>query len=130
MPPLLALIPAIVGAAGLGISGYELANRPGTPKSPLGPTVTPTQAGQTRAQQETALSGALPGLQAQVGGSLSPDALLRLAEIVSGQGGSPGIGSAVQDLLQKQFNVTAGGSTGTPAAPGAPGLTPGGTPYA
>ena len=112
------IITALVGAAGVGTSIYSLVNQPGAPKTTT-PTLTPeqatAQATQTRQNQQAALSQALPGEQARVGGALSPESLLRLAEQISGQGGAPGIESSIQDLISKMVaqssgvNVTAGG---------------------
>jgi hypothetical protein len=118
---LVALLPLIFGGAAaattIGTSIYNAENQPGTPK-PAVPTQAQTDAtaANTRNTQEAALSQQLPGLQAQTGGSLSPEALLQLSQLLSGQAGTPGIGGSVQDLLQK---MSGGGST-------TPGLTPGG----
>jgi hypothetical protein len=117
MPAAVALLPLIIGAVTAGTSIYEIANKPGAPKAP---TQTPAQAQDaatnTRKTQEAALSQQLPGLQAQTGGSLSPEALLQLSELLSGQANAPGIGGSVQDMIAK---MNGGGST-------SPGLTPGG----
>lgn len=117
MPEAIPIIVGIISAAGVGTSIYSLANQPGTPKAA---TPTPAQQQQTatanRTSQESAISQQLPGLQAQVGGSLSPDALLQLAQLASGQSGQPGVGASVQDLLSK---MAGGSTTGS-------GLTPGG----
>lgn len=114
------LIPILTGAAaatGIGTSIYSLTNQPGTPK-PVVPTKAETDASalKTRNSQEAAISQQLPGLQAQTGGSLSPEALLQLSTLLSGQGNTPGIGGSVQDLLDKMKG----------GAPSSPGLTPGG----
>jgi hypothetical protein len=124
MPEIVPIITAIIGAAGVGTSIYSLSNQLGAPK-PVTPT--PAQAaataGQNRSTQEAALSQQLPNLQAQVGGSLSPEALLALSQILSGQGGTPGIGSSTQDLIQK-MTVSAGAPNSGTAPAGQPGLTP------
>lgn len=132
MPPLVALLPAIIagiGAAGTGISlGETLANQPGSPKPPTLAETTPV-ADKTKQEQIAALSGATPNIQAQTGGSLSPDAWAQLAALLSGQAGTPGISSSQTDLVQKLLTGNTGGGTvaagnnapGTPATPG--GLT-------
>lgn len=118
MPEAIPIIVGIISAAGVGTSIYSLANQPGTPKPAVAtPAQNATTAANTRTSQESAISQQLPGLQEQVGGSLSPDALLQLAALASGQTGQPGSGGSIQDLLAK-FNG-GGGSTGS-------GLTPGG----
>jgi hypothetical protein len=118
MPQALALLPLLIAGAGVGTSIYSMENAPGTPK-PVPPTQAQTDAtaANTRKTQEAALSQQLPGLQAQTGGSLSPEALLQLSTMLSGQAGTPGIGSSVQDLISK---MNTGGT------PNSPGLTPGG----
>lgn len=117
MPEILAVIPLIIGAAGVGTSIYSMSNQPGTPKPPVQtPEQAQAAATNTRKTQEAALSQQLPGLQAQTGGSLSPEALLQLSELLSGQANAPGIGGSVQDMISK---MNGGGST-------SPGLTPGG----
>ena len=117
MPAALALLPLLIGAAGVGTSIYSMSNQPGTPKpTPQTPAQAQTAATNTRNTQEAALSQQLPGLQAQTGGSLSPEALLQLSERLSGQANAPGIGGSVQDMIAK---MNGGGST-------SPGLTPGG----
>jgi hypothetical protein len=121
---LIALLPLILGSAAaattVGTSIYNATNQPGTPKPAPPAAPNPADASKTRATQEAALSQQLPGLQAQTGGSLSPEALLQLSTLLSGQAGSPGIGGSVQDLLQK-MNGGGGGGSGN-----SPGLTPGG----
>ena len=120
MPEVLPIILEIAGiaAAGtqIGTSIYSATNQPGTPKPATPPAPTPADAAKTRSTQEAALSQQLPGLQAQTGGSLSPEALLQLSTLLSGQAGTPGIGGSVQDLLDKMKG----------GAPSSPGLTPGG----
>jgi hypothetical protein len=118
---LVALLPLIFSGAAaattIGTSIYSAENQPGMPK-PVVPTQAQTDAtaASARKTQEAALSQQLPGLQAQTGGSLSPEALLQLSQLLSGQAGTPGIGGSVQDLLSK---MGSGGSS-------SPGLTPGG----
>jgi hypothetical protein len=119
------LIAAISGAGGAATSIYQATNQPGQPK-PAVPT--PAQnaatAGSNRATQEAALSQQLPNLQSQVGGSLSPEALMQLSQLLTGSAGTPGIGASSQDLIQK-MTVSAGAPSGSnPATPGSPGLTP------
>jgi len=127
MPAAIPIITAIIGAAGVGSSIYSLTNQPSAPK-PTTPTVTPADATKTRSAQEAALSQQFPGIQAATGGSLSPEAWIRLSELLTGKAGEPGIGSAGEDLLQKVFNVSAGGGTGG-GGTGTSGLTPTGSSY-
>lgn len=122
---IISIIGAVVGA---GSSIYGLATRPGTPKSPTAPTVTPADALKTRTSQEAALSQQFPGIQAATGGSLSPESWIRLAELLTGKAGETGIGSAGEDLLKKTFNVGVGGG-GSSGSTGSAGLTPAGSTY-
>ena len=126
MPQLAGIIPIILAAtsaASLGITGYELANQPGAPKTAT-PTAAETTAtaDQTKQNQVAAVSQQFPNLQAQTGGSLSPDALIQLSTLLSGQGGAPGIGASQQQILElltgsptTPFQVSAGNSTPAPA---------------
>ena len=115
MPGALALIPLLIGA---GTSIYEAVNKPSAPAAPPKPTQAQQDASalKTRQTQEQAISQQLPGLQAQVGGALSPEALLKLAVSKSGQAGDVGIGASLQDMLMKmlssQSTVSAGGVGG------------------
>lgn len=114
MPAALALLPLIIGGVSAGTSLYEAINRPGTPKPPTpSPAEQQASALKTRQTQEQAISQQLPGLQAQVGGALSPEALLKLAVTRSGQAGDTGIGASLQDMIQKMLasnsTVSAGG---------------------
>lgn len=132
MPPVVALIPAIVGIASLAATGIglgeQLSNQPGSPKPPSQADIAKT-ATANKQNQLAALTQETPNIQAATGGSLSPDAWAQLAAILSGQAGSTGIGASQQDLVQKLLTgnsggtVTAGNNTGggTPGTPG--GLT-------
>lgn len=135
MPPVLALLPiiaAITGIAGTGVGlGLELSNQPGSPKAATpSPADTAAAADKTKQSQIAALSQQTPNIQANTGGSLSPDAWAQLAAVLSGQAGTPGIGSSQQDLITKIISgnsgggtVTAGNNTGG-GVPGSPsGLT-------
>jgi len=119
VPEIIPIITAIVGAAGVGTSIYSLTNQPGAPKPPAAATPAQVSADATknRAAQEASLSNQFPSIQAQTGGSLAPEAWLRLAELLSGKAGEAGIGSAGQDLLAKQ--AVASGSTSTSPNTGA-----------
>jgi hypothetical protein len=135
-------ISEVIGLIGLLTSGVttglSLSNQPGTPKTPT-PTPQQVQADalKTRGTQEAALSQQLPGIQDRTGGTLSPEAWLQMAEILSGQAGQSGVGGANQDLLQKLlgkgssttsgYNVTAGNATNP--STGGPGLTPAGSSF-
>ena|SRR5689334_10589840 len=131
MPFSLAIAAAIAGLAASGVGiGETLANKPSAPKPPAPPTAADTaaSANKTKEEQIAALSQQTPNIQAATGGSLSPDAWAQLAAILSGQAGSPGIGSSQQDLVTKLLTgggggggtVTAGNNTGG-GAPGTPG---------
>ena len=119
---LFAIIGALASAAGVAETGYAMANQPDTPK-PATPTApTPADALKTRQTQQTALASQFPNIQAQTGDSLSPDARMRLAELLSGLAGAPGIGASSQDLLSKltgkqdsNIAVTAGNAATNPA---------------
>jgi hypothetical protein len=127
MPPLLALLPVVLGLAGTGIGlGESLANQPGSPKAPTLADTT-ASADKTKQNQIAALSQQTPNIQAATGGSLSPDAWAQLAALLSGQAGSPGIGSSQQDLITKLTTGNSGGtvSAGNNTAPGTPGGTGG-----
>jgi hypothetical protein len=106
---IIGLIGALAGATSVGKSIYDSTNAPGTPK-PVVPTPAQnaTTATNTRKTQEAALSSEFPSLQAQTGGSLSPEAWLQLSQLLSGQAETPGIGGSVEDLLAK---LKGGGST-------------------
>lgn len=116
MPQVLALIPIVLGAVGAGTAIHSLVDQPGAPKAPTpDPAQTAADAQKTKQNQLAALQQQLPNLQAMTGGSLSPEAWAQMAEVLSGQAGTPGIGSAAQDLVSKYLNpsqVTSGTSTG------------------
>jgi hypothetical protein len=113
---LVALIPALIGAAGVGTSIYSATNTPGAPKPPVpDPAQIAADAAKKKQGQVTALSGQFPSIQSATGGSLSPEAWIQMAELLAGKAGEPGIGAAGQDLLQK---LSAG-----------PGLTPAGSSF-
>lgn len=129
MPPLLAILPtiaAIAGIAGTGISlGETLSNLPGGTPTPAPPTQAQNDANAvaTRKAQETSVSSAFPTLQAQTGGSLSPEATVQLATLLTNNAGAPGIGASTQDLISKLLGggntVTAGSaSSGSQSQPG------------
>jgi hypothetical protein len=125
MPEAIPLIAEILmgtsAAVSIGTSLYSLTNQPGAPKPATPAAPSPADALKTRQTQETALASQFPNIQAQTGGSLSPDAWMRLAELLSGQAGAPGIGASSQDLLSKltgkdsSIAVTAGNAATNPA---------------
>lgn len=120
----IATVAAIASLAGTGISvGETLANQPGssTPKPPT-QAQNDTSAAATRKSQEASLSSQFPNLQAQVGGALSPDAYVQLAQILSGQAGQPGIGASSSDLITK----LAGNNSNTSISAGSGGTGGGG----
>jgi hypothetical protein len=126
MPEFLAVIPLLVGAAGVGTSVYSATQGGGGAKPTATPAPTPAEALKTKQNQEASLSSAFPGIQAATGGSLSPEAWIRLSELLSGKAGEAGIGAAEQDLIKK-FSVGVGGG-GTGGSTGG-GLTPTGSSF-
>jgi len=127
MPWLIAILPtiaAISGLAGTGVGlGLELSNQPGSTTTPP-----PTQAqnnqtaAQTKAAQEASVSSAFPTLQQQTGGSLSPEATVQLASLLTGNAGAPGIGATGQDLITKLLTGAGGSSSsGSPVTAGSGG---------
>ena len=122
---LIPLIAGITGIAGTGIGlGETLANKPGTPSPVPSPAVTDANAAQTAMNQKALIGQQLPGLQEQTGGSLSPDTLVQLAQLISGQAGTPGISGINADLIKQ---LSGGGSTvsagSTTTSPQTSGLT-------
>lgn len=96
------------------------------------PAQTTATAEATKKNQEISLSNQFPNIQAATGGSLSPDAFIKLAELLSGTAGTPGIDASSQDLMMKIFGK--GGSAvnvGTPTSGSTPGqgLTPAGSTF-
>jgi hypothetical protein len=133
VPAAIPIITAIIGAAGVGTSIYSLTNQPGAPKPTAPPAPTLEEANKTKQNQMASLSQAFPGIQAATGGSLSPEAWIRLSELISGKSGEPGIGAAGEDLLK--LLKGGGGSTvsvgggGAGGSTGSSGLTPPGGSY-
>jgi len=118
---IIGLIGALASGVGVGTSLYSAANQPGAPKPVTpSPAQVTADATKTRTAQEASLSQQFPGIQAATGGSLAPEAWVRLAELISGQAGTPGIGSAGQDLLSK-LQVSSGATNSTVNT--GPGLT-------
>lgn len=80
MPPILALLPAIIGAAGLGEGIYSAVSQPGPQKPPIvtpstpAPSPTQIQQGTSAAQTSDANS------QANTGQGLSPGAIAALQD--------------------------------------------------
>lgn len=135
MPAALPLIAAIVGIAGTGVGlGETFANQPSGPPKPPTPTPAETEAtaGKNKQNQIASLEQAFPQIQTLTGGSLSPEAVTRLAELLTGQGGTPGIGASEEDILKLltgnsnplPFLVTAGNNPSAPTS--TTGLAPGG----
>lgn len=126
MPPLIALLPAVLALAGTGIGlGESLSNQPSSPKPVTpSPADTAASADKTKQNQLAALGQQTPNIQAATGGSLSPDAWAQLAAILSGEAGATGIGASQQDLVTKLLTGNSGGGTVT-AGNNASGGTPG-----
>ena len=125
MPPVAVAIGAIVSAIATSISvGESLFNQPSAPKAA---TPTPAQTNAAAATQKqnqlTALTQQTPNIQANTGGSLSPEAWAQLADVLSGQAGNTGIGAANTDLVTKLLTGNTGGG-GVSAGAGS-GTTPG-----
>ena len=109
------IIAAIAAAASAGTGIYELASAPGGAKAPKAPVgVNPQQSTNIKA----AVSQEAPTLQSQLGGSVSPDYYLQLAQVLSGQN-TPGAGGSAQSVINSLFG-TQGGTGAPPAANAAP----------
>jgi len=112
MPAALPAIAAIVSIVGTGTGlGLELANQPGGP-----PKTTTTPQPLTPTQQsgiKGAVANAVPDIQTQLGGSVSPDYYLQNSELLSGVGNAPGVSGTVQSVINQAF-----GGGGTPSATG------------
>lgn len=88
------VISSIAAATGLGSLGHSLANPPSTPNISTTPATTPINA-QQAAQLKGTISGQDANIQAQTGGSLSPDYLTQIAPLLSGVAG-PGTSGIAQ----------------------------------
>lgn len=133
MPAAIPIITAIIGAAGVGTSIYSLTNKPEAPKPATPAVPTPEEANKTKQSQMASLSQQFPGIQAATGGSLSPEAWIRLSELLAGKAGESGIGAAGDDLLKLLKggggSSVAVGAGGTGGSTGSSGLTPPGGSY-
>jgi hypothetical protein len=124
MPEILAAVLPIIlggtGIAGLAATGVGLAESMKGSSTPAAPTLAQTTPGavQNKQNQEAAVSQQFPNLQAATGGSLSPDALVQLSQLLSGQAGTPGVSGTNVDLINK---IASGNTSTTP--PGSSGLT-------
>jgi hypothetical protein len=123
---LMAILPLIfagasAATAGVGL-GENLANKPGTPTPATpSPAATDASAMQAAMNQKALVSQQLPGLQAQTGGSLAPDTLVQLAQLISGQAGTPGASGINADLIKQLSggsSVSAGSTTTSPQTSG------------
>jgi len=136
---LIGIITAVVGAVGAGksIAGAVEGGGGGPPKPPTpSPAETAATAEKGKASQIASLQAAFPSIQSLTGGSLSPEAWVRMAELLTGAGGTPGIGAAEGDILKRlsgesnpfPFLVQAGnqqtGTTATTSGLTPPGATP------
>lgn len=137
MPEIAGLVLTLISAGvGAGTTIYGATQGGGGAPKPAAPTVpTPEEANKTKQGQMASLSQQFPGIQAATGGSLSPEAWIRLSELLAGKAGESGIGAAGDDLL-KLLKGGSGGSTvsvgggGTSGSTGSSGLTPPGGSYA
>lgn len=131
LPGIIAIISAVTGGVGLA---KELGGGGGAPK-PTTPTPAEAEAtaGKAKQNQIASLEQAFPQIQTLTGGSLSPEAVTRLAELLTGQGNTPGIGASEEDILKAltgssnplPFLVTAGNNPSGATSP--TGLSPGGS---
>jgi hypothetical protein len=110
MPEVLALIPAIASAAGVGTSIYSLVNRPSAPKvTAAAPT---PQTAATNEAQRASVSGALPTLQALTGGTLSPEYAAQYGATATGLENNPAAAGNIQAAINSFFGLAAPGTTG------------------
>jgi hypothetical protein len=133
---LLPAIAAIAALAGTGITvGETLANQPSgkPPTATPAPAVSPAMAPQIKA----AISGQDANIQAQTGGSLSPDYLTQIAPILAGTAGpgTSGIaqgatntftGGANNPIAQVLRTLSTGGGGGAAPSASAQSFTPAG----
>jgi hypothetical protein len=128
MPQVLELLPLLLTGATTGIGLAETLGGGSSTTKAVTPTAAQTAdtANATKQNQLAALTQQTPNIQAQTGGSLSPEAWAQLAAILSGQAGNPGESAAGGDLIQKiltgNTNVTAGNNA-NPAPGSGTGLT-------
>jgi hypothetical protein len=131
LPLILQIVGIGAGATSIGTSLYSAMNQPGEAKPTVPPGPSAEDANKTKQGQIAALSQQFPGIQAATGGSLSPEAWIRMAELLSSKAGTPGIGAAEQDILKLLSdggsNVSVGGGSGSGTSTGTAGLTPGGS---
>ena len=110
MPP--AIIAAIIGAAStIGVTAYEHASAPGTPKPP---PPDPTIAANQQTQEREAIAKQAPDIQTQLGGAVAPD---YYADLAAKNAGFAGDTNQARDALSSLFG---GSSPGSPqgTAPG------------
>lgn len=117
-----AIIPAIgaiAAAASAGTGIYEAVSQPGMPKAAS--AVTPT----VQNAQKAAISQQLPDLQSALGGTVSPDYYLQMAQLAAGTAGQPGSAASGWGAVQNYFGNNAGLTSATGTTSG--GLTGGNT---
>jgi hypothetical protein len=107
--PIVALISAGIGAAGLGYSIYEKESAPGAPKPSAVPPPLTTQGNQ---QQAAAVGQQLPDLQSLTGGSLSPEYYAQFGAGQAGLSNDPRSTGNIQQAISQFFGLPASGTTG------------------
>lgn len=131
---LIGAIAALASAGvGIGTTIYDKVSAPSTPAAPTPAQVTTdaiTQETQKRQAQATSDAQLLPGLQADTGGGLSPDALSTFSSQFNGDAG--GNTPQLQQLVAQFLGLNSGannsfGGSGTfgaaTSSPSSPGLT-------
>lgn len=117
---LVAAIATIAAAATTtGVTLYEAANQPGTPK----PSTTPSPLTTSQnSQQAAAVGQQLPTLQSLTGGSVSPEYASQFGATQAGVANDPQATGNIQAAINQFFGLSAPGSTGlTPPGGGAGG---------
>lgn len=118
MPPVLAFIPAIIGAIASTVPSIvgAIEGGPSTPKPPSAAPTSPLTSAQNRAQT-AAVTQTLPNLQELTGGSLSPEYAAQFGATQSGLGNDPQATGNIQEAINKYFGLTAPGDKGfTPSS--------------
>src|ERR1700690_1041705 len=113
MPPLLALVPLLVGG------GQPSAPKPSTPT----PAQTAAQALEVQNSEKAAIGQQAPNIISSTSGLANPDYVAQISQLLSGTANSPGASGAAKSVIQQLFGLSGGGGgTGggggfTPAGP-------------
>jgi hypothetical protein len=106
MPPLLAVLPFIIGAAGVASTGLGIANAVegsgGAPTNPTTAAPTPPNA-QALATQKALISQQLPNVVGATSGTASPEYDSLIAQILSGVTGQSGANASASQAVGQQF---------------------------